>query len=289
MALRRFRLASDNHPAYGYIVIDEISRSGEFQIETWGWTPQAAIVSLAEQFRLPSEFVPTSGSTLYRLQMEGNQYSLLTYDTSEGTPISLSLLKYVSVIEPVSMCFVPIINMYAVGDASGVTSIELATSGLSDAMWAIAHDDDFVEGGVLYFDNGTDVSVTYGLDPGTRWETATSIPSDANIAEMVFVDGAQVEGDIYYGEYGSYQMFIVEGAVHIQFVTPIDMRVQTLMFVIFDKVGEPIIHLKMRNADGSDADPFEVQIDKDGDEHQGVMVTYENFPKDNATISYYIV
>jgi hypothetical protein len=288
MALRRFTLAIDNHPAFGFATIEEISRSGEFQLET-GWTPQAAIVSLAQQFNLPPEFIPTSGAMLYRLDQAspgGKVYDI--YDNigiTGGTAATISIFEHVGVVSPVIEEMVTprawYLDTSVTGEADQVTLTVDELSGETD-LYAISHGDDEVEGELLFFGVGTDVSVAHDLPAGTMWETATSIPADANIAEMVFVDGIQVEGDIYYGAYGAYDMTVVEGTVYISFVTPIDTGVQSLMFGIFDRLGEPIIHVRETN-------PFEIQIDEEENEHRGVMVTFENFPKGDTILSYYIV
>ena len=302
MAIRRFTLAADNHPAFGFVKIDEISRGGDFFIET-GWTPQAAIVALAQQFNLAHEFVPYSGSILYRLEQTtpgAKTYNIFdNIGISGGSAATISSFEKTSVISVAGSEIVSsrTWNLFttSAGEADQVV-FQVGDLTAETDLYAIVHDDDEVDGNIIYFGAGTDVSATYDLDPGTRWETATSVTVADNIAEMIFVDGTQIEGDIYsiyyeggYGG-GEYDMIVNEdGTVHIQFVNPIDTGSQNLMFVIFERAGEPFVTVKMLNEDETEADPFEILVDEDGTEHRGVRCVCGNIPKGDMMVSYYIV
>lgn len=301
MAIRRFKLASDNHPAFGYATIDEISRGGDFFLET-GWTPQAAIVSIAQQFNLEAEFVPTSDAILLHLSQvtPGGK----VYDINDNVGVAGGSATTIDAFTPTSVLSLTnqemvfprtwYLNTSSSGEADQVT-LTVGDLVSETDLYAITHPDGEVEGGsILYFGLGTDVSATYGLDPGTRWETATGVTASDDIAEMVFVDGDQVEGDIYYyyQSYGggAYDMIVTDdGDLHIQFYTPVDTSVQSLMFLIIERMGEPFVIVRMTDENGNESDPFEPVMDDDGTEHRGLWVRCGNIPKGDMMISYYIV
>jgi hypothetical protein len=281
MAIRRYLKASDNSPAYGHAIVDDIQGTGEFQLPIeWTRAPQDGIVTFAQSFNLPPEFVPYSGGILRTLSQTG---MTTVYDIQEtvaaATATTIGGCDYASVIHPTLMETIKQgawnLTTSVAGAADQIT-LTMEEFVAEDPLYAIVHQDGEVQGNLTYFGTGTDVSSSYGLGPGYRWSVPTSLTSDDDIAEMVFVDGIQIIGDIYdyYQHYGggAYDMFQMDdGTVEFLLVDPV-LGATTLFFAIFIRVPEPRINIRYE-------DPFD---------EDGVWIEYFSIPKGDMVISYYI-
>ena len=281
MAIRRYTKASDNSPAWGYAIIEDIQGTGVYKLPMeWTRPPQDGIVAFAQVFNLPPEFVPTSGGLLRTLVRTS---PTTIYDIKETTAAAagttIGATKYTSIIHPTEMRQVHHgawrLTTSATGAADQVT-IEVGEFVADTKLYAIVHDDDEVEGNLAYFGTGTDVSSSHGLTTGYRWSIPTSLTAGDDIAEMVFVDGVQIVGDIYdyYQHYGggAYDMFEMDdGTVEILLVDP-SLSPHTLFFAIFIRVPEPRINIRFE-------DPFD---------DDGVWVEYFDIPKGDIVVSHYI-
>ena len=281
MAIRRFQKAIDNSPAFGFAIVDEIQGSGVFQLPIeWSCPPQDGYVGFAQAFNLPPEFVPTSGATLRTLS---RTTPTTIYNIKEAvaaaTATTISAVKYISVIHPTLMRIVHHgawqLTTSGSGAADQVTML-MKEFVANATLYAVVHDDGEVQGNLTYFGTGSDVSVAHSLVAGTRWSLPTSLTVGDDIAEMVFVNGVQVSGDLYDYRYsyggGAYDMFRMDdGTIEIQFVNPV-VAPTTLFFAIFIRVPEPRINIRYE-------DPFD---------ENGVWIEYFNIPKGDIVISYYI-
>ena len=284
MAIRRYTKASDNAPAWGYAVIDEIQGTGVFKLPVeWTRAPQDGIVCFAQAFNLPPEFVPTGGSRLYILSRTapgGIIYDIGTCTIPSATT-GVSVIENATVITPNDQIIIPPQAWYYIttGLPTSPSRIELYTKEFTGeaTLYAITHTSQVVKAPMVYFGAGDDVSASHGLATGTRWSIGISMPEDANIAEMVFVDGEQIVGDTYdyYQSYGggAYDMFRMDdGTIEIQLVDPVNVSTTTLFFALFRRYAEPRINIR-----------FEDPLDEDG-----VWIEYFDIPKGDIVISYYI-
>lgn len=280
--IRRYLKSSDNAPAWGFAIIDDIQGSGVFKLPIeWTRAPQDGIVTFAQAFNLPPEFIPTSGSTLYTLAQTGTNTIYDIKDTDATAAVAtISGIKYTSVLHPTSMRLVNQgawrLTSSGAGAADQVT-MSIAEYAAVDPLYAFVHDVGMIQGNMAYFGGGTDVSATYSLATGTRWSLPTSLTAADDIAEMVFADGEQIVGDIYDYQYsyggGAYDMFKMEdGTVEIQLVDPV-VAPTTLFFALFIRVPEPRINIRFE-------DPFD---------EDGVWIEYFDIPKGDIVVSYYIL
>lgn len=290
MAIRRYKLAIDNHPAAGYATIDDIQGSGEFFVDI-GWKPQAATVSFAKQYVLPPEFIPYEGSHLYLLVQDAplsRTYDILDFTSIAGfpgVPTSLGVNQYTNLfyfdflsgtnsyfVNPNSW------NMFSSGATASADKISLNVADFAPVqfLFLISNPLDVVKGDLLYFGSGADVSATYGLPPLTKFEIIGGVEALTDIAEMIFVKGEQWVGDIYdyYYHYGtgSYDLTVEDGTLYIQFNSPLDPD-WPYFFLIFNKFPQPEIKVRYEN------DPFE---------ENGFWVVYNNLPKGILRFNYYV-
>lgn len=284
MAIRRYKLAIDNHPVAGYATIDDIQGSGEFFMEI-GWEPQAATVSLAKQYMTPEEYIPTSDAKIYYLGQSspGSQdYDIYNFLTSP-TAATVSALTYNSIytlnlsgdsnyIRNNSWYLNSNISLSAVDQV--VFSVKDFTS--KTTLLLLNDQYNVIDGHPLYAGYGIDVSVSFGLPALTKFLLYTGIDSLSEIAEMVFVDGIQIEGDIYDYDYsyhtGAYYLTIESNALYLQFITPLD-PLSMAFFMVFRRQSEPEIRVRY------ESDPFE---------ETGLWIVYNNLPKGTLRFNYYV-
>lgn len=297
MAIRRYTKASDNSPAWGYAVIEDIQGSGDFKLPlSWTRAPQDGIVCFGQSFNLPNEFIPYSGTVLRRLDRAGAAGTLnYNINTDEASPASetISDLECCTVLHGSlhELLQAPSWYLYSGTPGSEASQVRLESQQVTDVTphFAIVHSDLPVMGRLSHFGSGTDVSATYGLAARTRYSFATAFqfPADPdnpghpgqydNVAEMVWVNGDQVIGDIYshYYDYGggAYDMHpMPDGTVEIQFVDPLEAT-DVLHVALFNRWPEPMINIR-----------YESPFDADG-----VWIQYWNLPKGDLIISYYVM
>lgn len=297
MAIRRYTKASDNSPAWGYAVLEDIQGTGDFKLPvSWTRAPQDGIVAFAQTFNLPSEFIPTSDTVLRRLDRIGGSGTLnYTVNTDVATPAgtTISDLSCCTVVHSSSQDLVQPSSWYTYSSTPGTggSQIRFLSQEVTDVTphYAIVHDHLPIVGRLSYFGSGSDVSATYGLAARTRYSftTAFQFPEDPenpghpgqwdNVAEMVWVNGVQIVGDIYsyYYQYGGgvYDMFqMPDGTVEIQFVTPIGAT-DVLHVALFLRWPQPAINIR-----------YESPFDEDG-----LWIQYWNIPKGDIVISYYVM
>lgn len=282
MAIRTFELAIDNHPVYGYATVEEISGSGVFRIRTGVRRIQAATLAIAEQYPLPHEFIPSADSTLYTLsENSATEFAIQTHaitpapatvpSTSRGTVLDAT----VPVVLPSNGGWVTTDS--PPGEADLVT---LAVGDMSgDTLYLITHNDYLVDAKLVYVGGGTDVSATYGLPTGSRFKLMEGVTKADDLAEMVFVDGVQLVGDIYNYEYeygeGAYKLIFTELLeLHAQLTTAVDTVTQALTFFVFSRMPRPMLRVRAN-------DPFSIY-----DGEWGVWVEYFNIPKGDMVFNY---
>lgn len=275
MAIRTFQLAIDNHPVYGYVPVPNISGSGVLRLKTGVRRVQAAMVAFAEQYPSHHEYIPSSGASLYLLSQDIST----TYQIAEATIPSalteISVFDNATVVHATTPSIVPPPGyQFSVGNV-GPNGISLLTKELTaiSTLYMITHPISEVRGPLSYFGAGTDVSATYSLAAGTRFRLMTGVTRDDDLAEMIFVDGTQITGDVYDYHYnygtGSYQLIYTDDfELHVQFATPIDTSTSYLRFAVFERTPRPMIRVR-------ENDPF--VLDEDGD--YGVWIEYFNIPK----------
>ena len=300
MAIRRYTKSTDNAPAWGYTVIDNIQGSGIIKMPI-GWTrlPQDGIVTFGQTFNLPSEFVPISGTTLRRLDRAGGS-GTQTYDinTDVATPVAATISETVctSIISSDNNGLIQPSAWYLSSATPGVaaSTVEFHSKESTDAAthYAIVHPDFPIMGNLSHFGSGTDVSATYSLPARTRYSfpTAFKFPADPDkpghpgnyddVAEMVWLNGTQLVGDTYsmYYHYGggAYDMFSMpNGTVEIKFVTALTAT-DVLRVAFFLRWPEPMVNISFEN-------PF--VEDESG---IGVMIEYWNLPKGDIILSHYL-
>jgi hypothetical protein len=291
MAIRRYTLATDNHPASGYATIDNIEGSGEFFLEI-GWRPQAATLSLATQYPLADSFIPSSGAALYLLgQKSGippdDQIYYIAEAVSPYAPVTWDVVAFRDLqntlfypdVTPTLSYEMPNNIWYYYSDiASDVDSV-LVTAKLftaSTLLFMLSHTTAKINGELSYFGTGTDVSATFGLPARTKYELMTGVAEDADLAEIVIVNGQQVVGDTYsyyyhYGQ-GFYDMRIEEGVLYIYFTVPLNIS-DEYFFFIFHPVPRPELRVRF------ETDPFD---------DNGLWIVYNNLPEGMLKFNYYI-
>lgn len=287
MAIRRYNLAIDNHPASGYGIIDDIQGDGEFFLEI-GWEPQAATISFARQYITPSEYIPFEGSHLYILSQDAPNSQ--TYDIYDKTSIAgpdiaqtISSRDYVSVfysdlstdyyyVTPRSWS---LLSALSLSEADKISFSVKDFIGIS-TMFLIENPNDTVKGSLRYHGLGTDVSLSYSLPALSKFELCSGVSALTDIAEMIFVQGNQIVGDIYsyYYDYGvgNYDLTVENNTLYIKFNSPLDPD-WPYYFFIFDKIPSPEIMVRY------DKDPFE---------ENGLWIEYKNLPKGILKFNYYI-
>jgi len=284
MAIRRYKLATDNHPAAGYATIDDIQGSGEFFMEL-GWTPQAATVSLAKQYMTQPEYVPTSGALLCSLSQDApasQSYDILEFNLG-AAPTTVSALTYTSVYAWNITGVSNFINMNTWTLLSSVSLTEADKISFSvkdftavNALLLVTDPVDTVKGKPLYAGFGTDVSASFGLPALTKFSVIGGVTELTEVAEMVFVDGIQLSGDIYDYDYhygtGAYDMTVENNILYIQFRTPVDPA-SLAFFIIFLRTPQPELRVRYEN------DPFE---------DTGLWLVYNNLPKGILRFNYYV-
>jgi len=296
MAIRRYTKASDNSPAWGYAVIEDIQGSGDFKLPlSWTRAPQDGIVTFAQSFNLPNEFIPYADSVLKRLDRAGGS-GTQNYDvnTDVATPVAstVSDAECCTVLHPSFPDLIQPSAWYAYSGTPGAAAsqVRFASQEITDVAthYVIVHQDLPVTGDLAYFGSGTDVSATYGLPARTRYSfpTAFRFPADPenpghpgqhdNVAEMVWVNGVQLVGDTYSTYYpygtGAYDIFpMPDGTVEIQF-DPAPEATDVMHVAFFIRWPEPMINIR-----------FEEPFDDDG-----VWIQYWNLPKGDLIISYHI-
>jgi len=288
MAIRRYTLATDNMPATGYVEIDDISGSGDFHVEI-GWTPQAATVSLAKYYNLPSEYIPSSGTLLYELEQDAP--SSLTYDIKEVdtfvTPSTTTISSiYFTDIFYVSSIYKMISrqawNLYTSSSgAADKIQFQVKEFDSVSTLWAMVHPEVQIEGDLRYFGAGTDVSASWGLAPRTKIQLVSGISESDDIAEIVFVNGAQIIGDTYdeyyYEGQGAYDLTIENNILYCTF-REVPGADDPYYFAIFDKRPEPELRIRFENAPFSDGPNGE----------KGMWLIYKNIPKGILRFNYYV-
>ena len=108
MSIDRYILHSDNAPGWGYATVSDIQGTGIFHLDmNWTIAPQNGIITFAQTFNLPHEFIPTSdASLLYLEQSEPNSrfYDAKLYDTPGGGSVTtISALKRITIVSPTNM------------------------------------------------------------------------------------------------------------------------------------------------------------------------------------------
>jgi len=284
MAIRRYKLAIDNHPAAGYATIDDIQGSGEFFMEL-GWHPQAATVSLAKQYFTPAKFIPISDSKLYVLLQTAP--GALSYNINTCTTVpaatDVSSLTYSSLFNWSISSRSNFINtnswhLYSNISPTGADQAILYVNDFTAYMTLLllSHPDDFIDGECIYSGFGSDVSVTYGLPALTKFELLSGVSSLSEIAEMVFIDGDQVTGDIYDYDYsyhtGAYFLSIESDVLYLQFYTPVSPA-ELAYFMVFRRQPEPELRVRY------ESDPFE---------DNGLWIVYNNLPKGTLIFNYFV-
>lgn len=297
MAIRRYTKASDNSPAWGYAVIEDIQGTGDFKMPlAWTRAPQDGIVSFAQSFNLPNEFIPIQDTVLRRLDRAGGSGTLnydINTDVASPAASTISDLECCTVVHSTSEDLVQpsAWYLYSATPGSDGTQVRFLSQQVTDVAshFAIVHADLPIMGRLSYFGSGTDVSATYGLAARTRYAFATAFqfPADPdnpghpglydNVAEMVWVNGVQIVGDTYSHYYsyggGSYDLFpMPDGTVEIQFVTPLEAT-DVLRVALFNRWPQPMINIRYE-------DPFD---------EDGVWIQYWNIPKGDLLISYYVM
>lgn len=285
MAIRTFELAIDNHPVYGYYRVTDIGGSGVMRVNTGVRRIQAATVAIAEQYSLPPEYIPMSGATVHRLLQKVDNFYDIFSRSQAPVPATIPAHINATVIHPTEMKVVSPQAWYlytstSPGDpADEVVFISQEYSVSMPAMFAITHPQAEVRGDLVYFGQGSDVSFIYGLPPGSRFNLMSGVTEDDDLAEMVFVDGLQTEGDIYYydesyGE-GAYRLIFTEGLdLEVLFSTPVDTTMVTLDFAVFRRMPRPMLRVR---AD----DPFSLY-----EGNNGVWLEYFNIPKGDMTFNF---
>lgn len=280
MAIRRYKLATDNHPAAGYATIDDIQGSGEFFMEL-GWKPQAATVSLAKQFMTPAEYIPTSGTTLYVLEQTAplsQNYDIKEFNTTIP-PATVSSFQYTSVYR---LSLNDMVNrnawslLSAVSDEADQVSLSVLELKNDQYLILLSDPNGTVEGHPIYNGFGIDVSATFGLPALTKFQIMGGVTELTEVAEMVFVNGVQLQGDIYDYDYyygtGAYDMTVENGILYITFATPIDL-LDLAYFIVFLRNPQPELRVRY------ESDPFE---------DNGLWLVYNNLPKGILRFNYYV-
>jgi len=284
MALRRFTLATDNHPAYGYATIDDLSGSGEILIEV-GWLPQAATVALTQQFGLPHEYFPPTGTELQKCTRDGVGgvvYSIEDYDGSSWSASTVASSKKVSLFNENALSSYQVsdhgwyINTASTPGPSDKVTLTAGDLTTVDDLWLMTRDDAATTGILYESGTGSDVSATYSLPTRTRYEITTGIASTEDIAEMVFVNGAQLQGDVYSGSYdygiGSYDRLLLDtGELHISFESALEAT-DHVYFFVFSIFPRPYVRVKASS-------PFT---------STGFIIEYGNIPKGDMSFNYYV-
>lgn len=329
MANYRFILADDNRPADGTMTLEGISGSGELFVEL-GWVPNGGTVSLARAFNLPAEFAPNAGATLDELQQSGtlNIYDLLTH-VAVPSATTFDSAAYQSVLNPTTQKFITDRGWYITSTGAGVAPSQVTFMTqeytATPLLYALSHDDAQVCGEVAYFGVGTDVSASYGLAARTRWSLATTLTDEDDIAEMVFEDGGQIQGDFY--NWGEDFRSGLAGRVTVLVGTPLGVdgiagRCTVLGTTSHTSLGAAVtvlpkikVYEVFRMEDGTTEVQFEeavggtttlkflvirrrpeptVQLratrpfaDDAGGRH-GFWVTYKNLPKGDAKMNYHV-
>jgi hypothetical protein len=275
MAIRTFQLAIDNHPVYGYVPVPNISGTGVLRLKTGVRRVQAAMVAFAEQYSLPHEFLPSSGASLNVLtQSDPTTYAIETAEISPAGA-TISVLDHASVIYETAPALIPHQGFQLTASSGEFDGLTMLTKEYTAAttLYLITHATAEVRGPLSYFGEGTDVSATYSLDTGTRFLLMTGVTRDDDLAEMIFVDGTQLTGDVYDYHYnygtGNYQLIYTDDfELHVQFAAPVDTSTSHLRFAVFERTPRPMIRVR-------ENEPF--VIDEDGD--YGVWIEYFNIPK----------
>jgi len=148
-------------------------------------------------------------------------------------------------------------------------------------LWAMVHDVSPVEGDLRYFGIGTDASASFGLPPRTKILLISGIEDIEDIAEIVFVNGEQIEGDTYseyyyYGQ-GAYDLTIENSNLYCTFreAPGID---DPYYFAIFDRKPSPQLRVRFEK------DPF-----ADGPNgEKGMWLVYQDIPKGVLIFNYFI-
>lgn len=280
--MRRYKLATDNHPAAGYATIDDIQGSGEFFMEL-GWKPQAATVSLAKQFMTPAEYIPTSGVSLYILEQNANAPLGQIYDIKESTTgypgTTVSALNYTSLfrMDNNDMISPNAWSLLATAtDMADQVSLSVKEFKSDTSLILLSDNYGVVEGQLVYSGIGSDVSAVFGLPALTKFQILGGITELTEVAEMVFVNGEQVQGDIYdyyyyYGT-GAYDMTVEDGILYITFASALNVT-DLLYFMVFLRKSQP--ELRVRYED----EPFD---------DNGLWLVYNNLPKGILRFNYYI-
>lgn len=287
MAIRRYKLAIDNHPAAGYATIDDIQGSGEFFMEL-GWEPQAATVSLAKQYMTPPEYVPTKEAVLHILLQDGATPSGQAYNIIEAsaaaTPMTVSALQYTSIytFDFISSSFFINPNSWTLFSNISIDMADQVVFSTRDfivstpVMLMLVDRYHTIQAKPLYAGFGIDASASFGLPPLTKFEIMGGITELTEVAEMVFIDGIQLEGDIYDYDYyygtGAYDMTVENNILYIQFNTPVD-PFQLAFFIIFARAAQPELRVRYEN------NPFE---------ENGMWLVYNNLPKGILRFNYYV-
>jgi hypothetical protein len=292
MAIRRYTLATDNHPASGYATIDNIEGSGEFFLEI-GWRPQAATVSLATQYALEDTFVPIADATFHFLWQKSvtppddQIYYILegVFPLTPITPWDAAALKdlhhtifYADITPSLSYEIANNLWYYYSDAGSPVDSIFITAKVFTGetALGMLGHTTAKINGRLSYFGSGTDVSVSFGLPALTKFEIMTGVADDADFAEVIIINGQQVVGDTYsyyypYGQ-GFYDMTIESGSLYITFKNALDVS-DEYFFFIFRPVPRPELRVRF------ETDPFD---------DNGLWIVYNNLPEGMLKFNYYI-
>lgn len=280
MAIRRYKLATDNHPAAGYATIDDIQGSGEFFLEL-GWRPQAATVSLAKQYITPAEYIPTSGTTLYLLDQVAPLGQV--YDIKEFTigmaATTVSAFTYTSVFR-YDVSYMINRNAWTLlataTDEADQVSLSVKDVKNDSYLVLLSDPDGTVEGHPLYNGSGSDVSASFSLPARTKYLVLGGVTELTEVAEMVFVNGVQLQGDIYdyyyyYGT-GAYDMTVENNNLYITFATALSAT-DMVYFMVFLRTAQPELRVRY------ETDPFEAN---------GLWLVYNNLPKGILRFNYFV-